>query len=199
MPTGDGNPPDLRSQTTNALSRLARDEPGASDDLLALVYDELRRMARSQLAKMRAGQTLQATSLVHEAWIRLGAGENQDWDGRAHFFGAAARAMRNILLDRVRARGRLKRGGGAEAAELHTGIADDGAGLDVDILALDEALQQLEVAHAQPAKIVSLRYFAGLTVAEVAEVLGTSKRSVERDWHFARTWLRRQLGDAANG
>ena len=172
---------------------MAHGEPGAADRLMAFVYDQLKGLARASLARVKPGQTLQATALVHEAWLRLD-GDAVAWESRAHFFGAAARAMRNILVDEARRKGRLKRGGGAAAEELRTELAIEG-GPTVDVLALDEALRELEAAHERPAQVVMFRYFGGLGFADIAGLLGVSESTVRREWVFARTWLRRALRD----
>jgi RNA polymerase sigma factor (TIGR02999 family) len=164
----------------------------AAADLLPLVYDELRRLARSRLARESAPQTLQATALVHEAWLRLVGEQDPGWKGRGHFFGAAARAMRHVLVDRARARGRDKRGGGMQRVTLDD-AAVLGADADVDILALDEALKHLQTHDARKAEVVSLRYFAGLELADIAAVLDVSLGTVKTDWAYARAWLHREL------
>ncbi|MCR9243559.1 MAG: ECF-type sigma factor [bacterium] len=185
--------PSPRPPLTGILEQVAAGESGAVDQLFSAVYDELKVLARNNLARLRPGQTLQATALVHEAWIKLG-GNSQAWDDRAHFFGAAARAMRNVLVDAARAKLREKRGGGQRPEELHTGIGvTDGP--TVDVLALEEALQDLEAAHERPARVVMLRYFTGLEFEDIATMLGVSARSIRRDWLFARTWLQRALRD----
>jgi RNA polymerase sigma factor (TIGR02999 family) len=157
-------------------------------DLLSLVYDELRRLASSKLAHERPGQTLQPTALVHEAWLRLMGSTQPNWDGRTHFFGAAAEAMRRILVENARRKHRLKHGGGCERIEL------DDLGLaapmpDEDLLALDEALKQLGEVDAEAAQLVSLRFFVGLTQAQAAEEMGISRSTADRTWVFARAWL----------
>lgn len=179
---------------TVVLERAERNEPGASEELWSLVYDELKRIASARLGAMRPGQTIQATALVHEAWVRLeGASGPSSWDSRAHFFGAAARSMRNILVDQARAKQRLKRNSG-DAPDTYDAdlVADHGAEA-VDMLALDEALKALSAEFERPAQIVSLRYFTGLELNEIAEMLGVTPRTVQRDFKFAKTWLKRQL------
>ena len=193
MPTAD--PPSDRPPITRVLRRLADGEPGAADELLPLVYDELRRIATSRMAHQKPGQTLQATALVHEAWVRLGARDAVEWSDRAHFFGAAARAMRFILVEQTRRKGRDKRGGGLQREPLHDDIAAPEPTAGIDFGELDRALSLLEAKHPRPARLVMLRYFGGLPMAEIAELLGISLRSTERDWLFARTWLRRVLDD----
>lgn len=164
----------------------------AAEDLLPLVYDELRRLARSRLAHEGAPQTLQATALVHEAWMRLVGEEDPGWRGRGHFFGAAARAMRQVLVDRARARGRDKRGGGMQRVSLDAS-AVVGPVSDVDVLALDEALERLQAHDARKAEVVMLRHFAGLELEAVAAALGVSLATVKTDWAYARAWLHREL------
>ena len=167
-----------------------RVSPGA-DELAPLVYDELRRLAAVYMRRERPGQTLQATALVHEAYLRL-AGPNTPWNDRRHFIGIAARAMRQILVERSRARGAAKRWGALDRVSLHESLA--GAAAPDDVLpALDEALEQLEKIDPEQARIVELRFFAGLTVEETADVLGLSPATVKRRWSLARAWLFREL------
>ena len=183
---------------TRILQRLGRGEPGAADDLVPAVYDELREMARHRIAQLAPGQTVQATALVHEAWMRLGGREAVDWNDRAHFFGAAARAMRFILVEQARHRGRIKRGGGERPESLEDDrIAAPEESAALDLQALDRALDRMEHEHPRPAKLVMLRYFGGLGMEEIAETLAISLRTAERDWQFARSWLRRALADDA--
>src|SRR5262245_27912900 len=171
--------------------------PGSSRELLPEVYDELRKLARARLARERHGedaQTLQATALVHEAYLRV-AGEHQDqqWDRRGHFFAAAALAMRRVLVERARHYQRIKHGGGGQRVDLDSGIAaiDDGI---TDLVAIDEALTRLEQTDARKSQIVTLRYFAGLSIEETAAVLNISPATVKNEWKFARAWLYRALG-----
>jgi RNA polymerase sigma factor (TIGR02999 family) len=181
---------------TQALQRAERGEPGAHDALWELVYAELKNMAAARVARLGPGQTLHATALVHEAWVRLGSDQAVGWQGRAHFFGAAARSMRNILVDHFRSRRAQKRGDGRAAETLPSGLhLEDEAGA-LDILALDEALQALQREHERPARIVNLRFFAGLGIAEIADLLQVTTRTVDRDYLFARTWLRRFMASA---
>jgi RNA polymerase sigma factor (TIGR02999 family) len=166
------------------------------DDLSSQVYDQLRAIARARLAGQRAGHTLQATALVHEVFLKLQSHPSIVAGDRARFFQAAAIAMRQILIDHARGRGRLKRGGGgqrqdfADVAELSQEAEPD------DIVALDEAVRRLEEEEPQAAKVVQLRFFAGLSVEETADVLGLSERTVQREWQYARAWLYGQLGGA---
>jgi RNA polymerase sigma factor (TIGR02999 family) len=166
--------------------------------LMPLIYEELRALARRQLAAERAGHTLQATALVHEAYLRLIGDRVIPWQNRAHFFSAAAEAMRQILLDHARARGRIKRGGDRRPMPLS--VADLATQADSDeILSLDEALCRLMDADAQIGQIVRLRFYAGLSIAETAEALGISPATVKRRWEFGRTWLFRKLSEPASG
>ena len=162
--------------------------------LMPQVYDELRRLAANYLRHERPGQTLQATALVHEAFLRLSKEKNQPWKNRTHFLAIAALSMRQILVQRARARNAEKRGGGAEKIELDESvIADHAATGGVDVLALDSALEKLAALDAQQAKIVELRYFGGMTVEEVAEALDISPATVKRHWTVARAWLHKEL------
>jgi RNA polymerase sigma factor (TIGR02999 family) len=182
------------NDVTGILSSIEQGDPHAASQLLPLVYDELRRLAAQRLANERPGQTLQATALVHEAYVRLvGQDQPQHWNSRGHFFAAAAEAMRRILVERARARQRIKRGGGQQQ-ELREDllIADDR--LD-EVLAVDEALADLERHDAQAAALVKLRFFAGFDHQEAAEMLGVSRRAADRLWLLARTWLYRAMKD----
>ena len=180
---------------TRILADIQRGDRHAAGQLLPLVYDELRRLAAARLAREAPGQSLQATALVHEAYLRLvGPDPDRAFDGRGHFFAAAAEAMRRILIDRARDRKRLKRGGGRCRQELDLeSILEDEAPPD-DLIDLDEAIARLAGVDAEAAKLVNLRLFAGLTVEQAAAALGISQRTAERDWTFARTWLFGQLG-----
>lgn len=169
--------------------------PTSAAELVALLYDELRQLAASRLRALPAGQTLQATALVNEAFLRIQGRGDRQWDGRRHFFGAAAIAMHDILVERARARGRQKRGGGQAAVPI-----DDAAGdlqlpePDLDVLALSEVLKRMAQENPRGHEVVMLRYFAGLEHAEIAAMLETSERTVRRDWQFARAWLRDAMG-----
>lgn len=174
------------------------------DELMPQVYDELRRLAANYLRHERPGQTLQATALVHEAFLRLSKEKNQPWKNRTHFLAIAALSMRQILVQRARARNADKRGGGAEKIALDESVMsrrspEGEAGLagGVDVLALDTALEKLAALDAQQAKIVELRYFGGLTVEEVAEALDISPATVKRHWTVARAWLHKELSGGA--
>lgn len=178
---------------TKALAAAASGEPRAAEQLLPLVYDELRRVATQQLAHERPDQTLQATALVHEAYLRLIGGETS-WDNRRHFFAAAAEAMRRILVERARRKRRLRHGGDRRRVEIEA----DELPIEeppVDLLALDEALEHLAAEDATKAELVKLRFFAGLSEQEAAEVLGISRATAARHWAYARAWLFDQLRD----
>ena len=183
------------AELTQILSAIEQGDPRAAEQLLPLVYDELRKLAAAKLALEHPGQTLQATALVHEAYLRLvGPGEEQRWDNRRHFFAAAAEAMRRILIENARRKQTKKRGGGRQRQPL-----DDVASPapDEELLALDEALHKLAAADPQKARLVELRYFAGLTGDQAAAVLGISPSTADRHWVYARAWLRRELGFGA--
>ena len=176
---------------TQLLDAAHRGDRLAAAELLPLVYAELRKLAAAKLAHEAAGHSLDATALVHEAYLKLVGG--QQFDGRGHFFGAAAEAMRRILVDQARVRNALKRGGGARREELESGhrIASSP---DVELLALDEALDRLAEEHPDHAELVKLRYFAGLSADEAAAILGISPSTADRRWTFARAWLKRAMG-----
>jgi len=181
------------SDVTQILSQIEDGDGQAAEKLLPLVYDELRKLAAEKMAQEKPGQTLQATALVHEAYIRLVDVEKaQHWDSRGHFFAAAAEAMRKILVDRARRKVRLKRGGDLRRQELDDGLIA-AAGIHDDLLQLDAALEELEKRDARKAQVVKLRYFAGLTVEEAAAALGVSPSTVDRDWTYARAWLFRKM------
>ncbi|MBI3463737.1 MAG: sigma-70 family RNA polymerase sigma factor [Planctomycetes bacterium] len=181
------------SDVTQILSAIEQGDPHAAEQLLPLVYDELRKLAAQKLAQESPGQTLQATALVHEAYIRLVDVEKaRHWDSRGHFFSAAAEAMRRILLNRARDKKRLKRGGDRQRIDLdRVEIALDTN--DEQLIALDEALDQLAVEDKVSAELVKLRFFAGLTLREAARSLGIAQRTAERQWAYARAWLYDQL------
>jgi RNA polymerase sigma factor (TIGR02999 family) len=182
------------SDVTRILSAGVADEPRAAGELLALVYDELRRLACHRLAREPAGQTLEATALVHEAYLRLvGDGTVRPWSGRGHFFAAAAEAMRRILVERARHKRSLKGGGGFRRQPLSE-IRPAVGGPDLDLLALNEALDNLAGRDPRAAELVKLRFFAGLTIEQAAGVLGVSTSTAENDWAHARCWLRLEMG-----
>jgi RNA polymerase sigma factor (TIGR02999 family) len=181
------------ADVTHILSQIESGDPAAAEQLLPLVYDELRRLAAAKIAQEKPGQTLQATALVHEAYIRLvDVAKAQHWDSRRHFFSAAAESMRRILVERARRKGRLKRGGEQNRIPLgDVEIAIEGSRLD--LLALDEALRNLAAESPDLAEIVQLRFFAGLSHEEIAEMLGVSTITVKRHWRYARVWLLQQM------
>jgi RNA polymerase sigma factor (TIGR02999 family) len=181
------------SEVTQILSRIESGDPTASEQLLPLVYDELRKLAAARLAQEKPGQTLQATALVHEAYLRLVDGiQAEHWNSRGHFFGAAAEAMRRILVDQARHKRSQRRGGNYERIELSS-IEPAVQANQLDLLALDEALQQLAARDSRAAELVKLRFFAGLTVAEAAKGLAISVATAENDWAYAKSWLKLQL------
>ena len=182
------------SGVTHLLDAAAAGDPKAAADLLPLVYAELRKLAAARMAAEPAGHTLTATALVHEAYLRLVGGEqSQDWNGRGHFFAAAAEAMRRILVNRARDKGRLKRGGERRRVDLE-GLSDPAAAPADDLLDLDDALDRLAAAYPPCAELVKLRFFAGLTLDEAAAALGLTRRTADRQWAFARAWLADALG-----
>ena len=171
-----------------------KDNPGALDQLMPLVYDELRRLARRYLRRERADHTLQPTALVHEAYLRIADQTDVRWQNRAHFFGAAAEAMRRILIERARKKSRLKRGGGQPALSLEdVELAETTP--DDRVLMVEEALKQLESQDPKLARVVTMKFFGGLTNAEVAEVLGVTERTVLNHWAYAKAWLLRQIAE----
>jgi RNA polymerase sigma factor (TIGR02999 family) len=187
------------SDVTRILSAVEHGDPGAAEQLLPLVYDELRKLAAAHLAREQPGQTLQATALVHEAYLRLvGNNEGNDWNSRGHFFAAAAEAMRRILVENARHKQSRKAGGGLRRHDLDN--IDPAVGEDNwdDLMALDEAVRRLEAKDPRKAKLVELRFFAGLTAEQAADVLGVSTSTAEKDWAYARSWLRVAI-DGASG
>jgi RNA polymerase sigma factor (TIGR02999 family) len=181
---------------TRLLDAAAAGDPNAAGQLLPLVYDELRRLAAQRLAHEKPGHTLQPTALVHEAYLRLvGDGDVENWNGRGHFFAAAAEAMRRILVESARRRRSLKRGGEARREDLDTGLFVAAEPRE-DLLALDEALDKLATKNKQAADLVQVRYFGGLTLPEAADALGMAPRSAGRLWAYARAWLRREVEGA---
>jgi RNA polymerase sigma factor (TIGR02999 family) len=183
-----------------ADEEIAPDEPEMQPaaELLPVVYAELRRLAAVLAGRLPPGQTLQPTALVHEAYLRLVGDHDPGWDGRRHFFGAAAQAMRNILVEQARRKGAHKHGGTARRVELTEGLVVVEPPAD-DLLAVDEAIQKLQAEKPHLAEIAMLRYLAGLSVDETAAVLGMSASTLAREWRFARAWLVRRLGDAPGG
>jgi RNA polymerase sigma factor (TIGR02999 family) len=182
-------------EVTRVLGAIEQGDPHAAAQLLPLVYDELRKLAAQKLAHEKPGQTLQATALVHEAYLRLveSAKPQAGWNSRGHFFAAAAEAIRRILIEQARRKRRTKHGG-----ERHRIEFDDALGLPeptgMDLLALDEVLARFEAKDAEAAQVVKLRFFAGLTMPDIAEALGISLRQAERNWTYAKSWLHRELG-----
>jgi len=180
------------NDVTRILAAIERGEARAADQLLLLVYEELRRLAAAKLSREPPGQTLQATALVHEAYLRLIGTEGQTWKSRTHFFAAAAEAMRRILVESARRKHRLKHGGGLQKVELDSADIAIGEPPE-DIIALDEALAKLAEEEPIVAELVKLRYFAGLTLEQAAEILGVSRRTADRYWAYARAWLYQEI------
>jgi RNA polymerase sigma factor (TIGR02999 family) len=182
------------TDVTQVLRAIEQGDPQAANQLLPLVYEELRRLAKRKLAQEKPGQTLQSTALVHEAYLRLvGSAGDQQWEGRGHFFAAAAEAMRRILVESARRKRRLKHGGGRQRVDLDQVEAASSLP-DVDLLALDEGLTRLTAEDPLKARLVQLRFFVGLGNAEAAEALGISEATAKRYWRYARAWLHREVG-----
>jgi RNA polymerase sigma factor (TIGR02999 family) len=182
------------SDVTRILAAIERGDVRAVDELFPLVYEELRRLAAVRLSKELPGQTLQATALVHEAYIRLVGAEEQNWSSHSHFFAAAAEAMRRILIDNARRKKSLKRGGGRQRIDPDEAVlAKDNDTSSDDLIALDEALEKLSKKDKVKADLVKLRYFVGLTSEQAAEVLGISPSTADRHWAYARSWLRLEV------
>ena len=176
------------NEITLVLQSMSRGEGGASEELMPLVYDELRRLAAARMAREAPGQTIQATVLVHEAWLQLAGNGERHWQNRAHFFGAASDAMRRILIDNARRKARLKHGGGRARVNIDdVQVAEKTP--DDDVLLINDALERLEAEDAEKARIVVMKFFGGLTNHEVAESLGVTERTIERQWAFAKAWL----------
>ncbi len=180
------------SDVTRILDRVQQGEFKAAEELLPLVYSELRKLASHKMADQRPCQTLQPTALVHEAWLKLAGSGHEQYAGRAHFFAAAAEAMRQILVDRARRKAALKRGGGVILEELHESQIEFRAP-SAELLAVHEALDQLAAEDPLAANVTKLRYFVGMTIPEVAEALGIAPRTADRHWLFARAWLKRAI------
>ena len=185
-------------EVTRILSAIRNGNAQVAQELLPLVYDELRRLAAFKLAHEAPGQTLQPTALVHEAWLRLGGDANQAWNGRPHFFGAAAEAMRRILIDNARRKRARRHGGGqqrldVEELEIAVAVKDD------DLLEVDAALERFAALDQQKAEVVKLRYFTGLTIAEAADILAVSAPTATRWWAYARAWLHKDIEDQKRG
>ena len=176
------------NEVTLLLNAIQQGDPKAAGELLPLVYHELRKLSAARMAQESPGQTLQPTALVHEAWLRLVGDANPQFDGRAHFFAAAAEAMRRILIDNARRKKAQRHGGGKERVDLHE-LELAASAKDEELLAVDDALEKLTSEDAELAKLVKLRFFAGFTNKEAADVLGVSEPTIERRWAFARAWL----------
>ena len=182
------------SDVTRILNAIEVGDPGAADELIPLVYEELRLLAAQKLAKEAPGQTLQATALVHEAYIRLVGSDRQGWDSRGHFFAAAAEAMRRILVDNARRKKSLKHGGDQRKVDLNESILADHTNVSSDyLIALDKALTKLSQEDSVKAELIKLRYFAGLTIEQTAKALGISDATAKRYWTYARAWLVREI------
>jgi RNA polymerase sigma factor (TIGR02999 family) len=180
------------SDVTRLLNSLGQGDEKAADGLLAVVYGQLRQLAAGKMALERPGQTIQPTSLVHEAWLRLGGGKDQKWESRAHFFGAAAEAMRRILIENARRKQAARHGGGqqrldVDEIEISAGVQDD------ELIEVNEVLEKFAALDPQKAELVKLRYFVGLTLEETAEVLDISVPTVKRWWSYSRAWLRAEM------
>lgn len=185
----------MQPEITQLLESLARGDSRAADQLLPHVYDELRALAGSFWRQQRSDHTLQPTALVHEAYLRLVGSGLQNWTGRKHFFEVAAMAMRQLLVDHARRRSAEKRGGNLDRVTLDDSGAADDSRMIIDVVALDCALTRLQQLDARQSRIVELRFLAGLSVEDTAEVLGVSPRTVKLDWQMAKSWLRRELGE----
>jgi RNA polymerase sigma factor (TIGR02999 family) len=199
VPTSDGSQragsPEQRGDVTQILSAIEQGDGQAAEQLLPLVYQELRKLAADRMAQEKPGQTLQPTALVHEAYLRLvDVNQAQHWDSRGHFFSAAAEAMRRILVDRARHKETLRAGGDIERVELEQ-VESTVVKSRVDLIALNEALERLEQEDPRKAKLIKLRYFAGLTIPDSAEILGIATSTAIADWAYARSWLRLELAD----
>ncbi len=186
---------DSSHQITLLLIDWSKGDELALEQLMPLVYEELRRMARNYMRKQPSGHTFQTTELIHEAYLKIAGGEEKQWQNRAHFFGVAAKAMRHILVDYARAKSRGKRGGWQDRITFSEDAAVT-SGRSEEIVALDDALNQLAVLDERKVRVVEMKFFGGLTVEEIAGVLKVSPVTVKRDWSFARTWLLRELGRA---
>ncbi len=187
-----------RGEVTALLAAWSTGDKAALERLMPLVYAELRAIAARHVRREPAGATLQATAVVHEAYLRLVDQRRVQWKNRGHFFAVASQAMRRILVDHARARHAAKRGGGAEPASWIVDVAQETPVAPIDVLALDQALSLLSAADSEQARIVELRFFGGLTVEEIAELLGRSEATVKRDWRTARAFLHRELGLSAS-
>jgi RNA polymerase sigma factor (TIGR02999 family) len=187
------------SDVTRILAAIEQGDVRAVDELFPLVYQELRQLAAQRMSKEAPGQTLQATALVHEAYLRLVGGEEQHWSNRRHFFSAAAEAMRRILIENARRKKSLRRGGGLKRVDIDKAVvAKDNDISPDDLIALDEALEKLSDEDKVSAELIKLRFFAGLTIEQAANILGIPRRTADRNWAYARAWLYREIskGDA---
>jgi RNA polymerase sigma factor (TIGR02999 family) len=182
---------------TRVLQAMEQGDANGAEQLLVLVYDELRRLAAARMAQEAPGQTLQATALVHEAWLKLAGSKRQQWRGRAHFFGAAAEAMRRILIDKARGKSSRKRGADPLREELDESRIAVRAP-PAEIVAVHEALDALAAADAVAAEVVKLRYFVGMSIPEIADALDLAPRTADRHWAFARAWLKRAIEDSSS-
>lgn len=180
------------AEITYALQSIGLDDPRASDEILPLVYDDLRRHAGVQMSREAPGQTLQPTALVHEAWLRMVGGEQQRWQNRAHFFGAAAEAMRRILIESARRKARLKRGGAQQRVDIEQ-IELAETTPEEKVLLIDDAVEKLREQDPERAQVVVMKFFGGFTNEEVAASLGVTERTIERHWAFAKAWLFRSI------
>ncbi len=187
------------TDVTRILSQIEQGDPSAAEHLLPLVYEELRKLAAAKLANEKPGQTLQATALVHEAYLRLLGPQEEEiqFNGRGHFFAAAAEAMRRILVDSARRKQSRKRGGDLQRVQLDPELLQ-GQDKDEKLLAMDDALAKLEETDAAKAQLVKLRFFAGLTMKQIADVLDISTTTADRYWAYARAWLQREMADASS-
>ena len=182
------------SDVTRILAAIEHGDIRAVDELFPLVYQELRQLAAQRMSREKPGQTLQATALVHEAYLRLVGGEEQHWSGRGHFFSAAAEAMRRILIEKARRKQSLKHGGNRKRLDLNEAVLiDDEDTPSEDLIALDEALEKLSQKDKVKAELVKLRYFAGLTIEQAANILGISRSTADEHWAYARSWLRMEI------
>jgi len=186
---------DSTEPVTQVLQAVGAGDAKAAEKLLPLVYEELRRLAAARMAREAPGQTLQPTALVHEVWLKLAGSDRQQWRGRSHFLGAAAEAMRRILIDRARSKAAQKRCGAQPLQELHESEIELPAPSD-EVLAVHEALDGLAAEDALAAEVVKLRYFVGLTIPQIAEALELAPRTVDRHWAFARAWLKSAIRDS---
>ncbi len=187
------------SDVTRILVAIEQGDAKAADELLPLVYEELRRLAAQKMSQEFPGQTLQATALVHEAYIRLVEGADQNWNSRGHFFKAAAEAMRRILVENARRKGRIKHGGGFQRVELdESAQTESDEHIAYELIALDEALDRFAQKDKLKADLVKLRYFAGLTIPQAAQILNISHATAERHWIYARCWLRAEIDRQRN-